>query len=122
MSSARDDSPSSTLRESAAALGAPAVGSGSPPAAPAPATGRPASTVASSSEDEKTKTFGDVDEKDATHKAAMGKQRKGDYEERGIVEVEEDGKVRKAMVVVEEKSGKELLRDVAGGPYTTPQW
>ncbi|TXT15664.1 hypothetical protein VHUM_00167 [Vanrija humicola] len=112
MSSARDDSPSSTLRD-----GAPA---------PAPASpGRSASTVASSNDDEKLKANLDIDpldEKAATQSNAMGKRPQGDYEERGIVEVEEDGQVRKAMVIVEEKSGKELLKDVAGGPYTKPQW
>lgn len=45
-----------------------------------------------------------------------------EYEERGIVEIEEDGEKRKVMLVVEQKSGKEMFRDVGGGPYTQPRW
>jgi hypothetical protein len=45
-----------------------------------------------------------------------------EYEERGLVEIEEDGEKRQVMLVVEQKSGKEMFRDVGGGPYTQPRW
>lgn len=45
-----------------------------------------------------------------------------EYEERGLVEIEEDGEKRKVMLVVEQKSGKEMFRDIGGGPYTQPRW
>lgn len=45
-----------------------------------------------------------------------------EYEERGLVEIEEDGGKRQVMLVVEQKSGKEMFRDVGGGPYTQPRW
>ena len=44
------------------------------------------------------------------------------YDDKGVVEVEEDGVKRKVRVVLEHKSGKELLKEVAGGEYTTPRW
>lgn len=44
------------------------------------------------------------------------------YDDKGVIEVEEDGKKRKVRVVLEHKSGKELLKEVAGGEYTIPRW
>lgn len=44
------------------------------------------------------------------------------YEDKGLIEVEEDGQKRTMRVVLEQKSGKEVLKEVAGGTYTTPQW
>lgn len=46
----------------------------------------------------------------------------GDYEQRGITELEDDGKMRKVRVVLEKKTGKELLQDVTDGTYTVPKW
>ncbi|WRT68580.1 uncharacterized protein IL334_005558 [Kwoniella shivajii] len=44
------------------------------------------------------------------------------YDEKGIQEIEDEGTKRKVMVVLEHKSGKEMLKDVGGGPYTIPRW
>lgn len=45
------------------------------------------------------------------------------YEDRGEEEIEEeDGKKRKVKVVLEKKSGREVVKDIAGGPYTRPRW
>lgn len=46
----------------------------------------------------------------------------GDYEQRGVTELEDDGRMRKVRVVLEKKSGKELLQDVTDGTYTIPKW
>ncbi|WWC71394.1 uncharacterized protein I206_105349 [Kwoniella pini CBS 10737] len=45
-----------------------------------------------------------------------------EYDERGIHEIEEEGQKRKVMVVMEQRTGKEILKDVGGGPYTQPRW
>lgn len=52
----------------------------------------------------------------------MSDDKDNEYEERGLVEIEEDGEKRKVMLVVEQKSGKEMFKDVGGGPYTQPRW
>ncbi|WVQ95135.1 hypothetical protein IAU59_002229 [Kwoniella sp. CBS 9459] len=44
------------------------------------------------------------------------------YEEKGIQEVDDEGVKRKVMVVLEHKTGKEMLKEVGGGPYTQPRW
>jgi len=44
------------------------------------------------------------------------------YQDKGIIEVEDIGVKRKVRVVLEQKSGKEMLKEVAGGQYTTPRW
>lgn len=44
------------------------------------------------------------------------------YDDKGIVEVEDDGVKRKVRVVLEHKSGREMLKEVAGGEYTVPRW
>jgi len=44
------------------------------------------------------------------------------YEDKGLIEVEEDGQKRTMRVVLEQKSGREILKEVAGGTYTTPRW
>lgn len=63
------------------------------------------------------------DEKRSNDSSGHGDDDKDkEYEERGIVEIEEDGEKRKVMLVVEQKSGKEMFRDVGGGPYTQPRW
>lgn len=45
-----------------------------------------------------------------------------EYEERGVIEVDQDGTKRKLKVVVEDKSGREQFKDVEGGPYSEPRW
>lgn len=47
---------------------------------------------------------------------------KGEYEPKAKIEVDERGVERKIVLVVEEKTGKEIAKDVTGGPYTIPQW
>lgn len=44
------------------------------------------------------------------------------YDDQGLIEVEEDGQKRKVRVVLEHKSGREMLKEVSGGQYTVPQW
>jgi hypothetical protein len=44
------------------------------------------------------------------------------YEERGEEEIEQDGIKRKVKVVLEKKSGREVTKDIVGGPYTRPRW
>lgn len=44
------------------------------------------------------------------------------YQDRGIVELDQDGTKRRVQVVVEEESGKERLKDVGSGEYTVPRW
>ena len=44
------------------------------------------------------------------------------YENKGLIEVEDGGQKRKMRVVLEQKSGKELLKEVSGGTYTMPRW
>ena len=43
------------------------------------------------------------------------------YEDRGEEEIEEDGVKRKVKVVLEKKSGREVTKDIVGGPYTRPR-
>ncbi len=46
----------------------------------------------------------------------------GAYTEKGLMEIEEQGQKKQVRVVVEAKSGKELIKDVYDGPYTQPRW
>lgn len=59
----------------------------------------------------------DLDEKAETSSATSG-----EYEERGVIEVDQDGMKRKLKVVVEDKTGREQFKDLEGGPYSTPRW
>lgn len=115
--SGRDQSPASTL------------GTAQEPVLPSEprAQGEPqplrraASTGSDTSHgDEKTKASsaeGEIMDEKATAATAANTSK-----ERGVVEVD-DGRVkRKAMVVIEDETGKEILKDVSGGPYTKPQW
>ncbi len=44
------------------------------------------------------------------------------YIDKGFVDIDfEEGK-RKVQVIVEQKSGKELIKELSGGPYTQPRW
>lgn len=44
------------------------------------------------------------------------------YDDQGLIEVEEDGQKRQVRVVLEHKSGREMLKEVSGGQYTIPRW
>lgn len=46
----------------------------------------------------------------------------GQLEPKEKIELDEDGRERKVVLVLEETTGKELVKDVSGGPYTIPQW
>ncbi|WWC63484.1 uncharacterized protein I303_106087 [Kwoniella dejecticola CBS 10117] len=94
---------------------------------PSPST--PSDVVASSSRSASTRV-GAEDEQELKKKTSQGHaidEKRGDimssdYEERGIHEVDDEGLKRKVMVVMEQKTGKEILKDVGGGPYTQPRW
>jgi len=44
------------------------------------------------------------------------------YVDKGLIDIEfEEGK-RKVQVVLEQKSGKEMIKELGGGPYTQPRW
>jgi hypothetical protein len=45
-----------------------------------------------------------------------------EYVEKGLMEMDEDGQKRKVMLVVEQKSGREMFKEVGGGEYTQPRW
>ena len=64
----------------------------------------------------------DSDSASSTNEKTMKHDKNQEYEERGMVEIDEDGEKRKVMLVVEQKSGKEMFKDVGGGPYTIPRW
>lgn len=129
----RDSSPSSTLAERNPAAEPPASPTAETPVPSQPMAASstvPAPPMAVSNPVERTdttddQTKGSDDGHDVDEKIQPGKTFAdgGDvYAEKAIVDVEYDGQVRKAMIVVEEKTGKELLKDVTGGPYTMPQW
>ena len=44
------------------------------------------------------------------------------YEDRGEEDIEEDGIKRRVKIDLEKKSGREVVKDIAGGPYTRPRW
>jgi hypothetical protein len=46
----------------------------------------------------------------------------GEYEPVATLRLDENGQERKVVMVVEERTGKEVAKDVSGGPYTMPQW
>ena len=64
----------------------------------------------------------DCDSASSTNEKSVNHGKNQEYEERGLVEIDEDGEKRKVMLVVEQKSGKEMFKDVGGGPYTIPRW
>ena len=45
-----------------------------------------------------------------------------EYEEKGVIEIEDEGKKKQVRVVLEQKSGKEMIKELGGGPYTQPRW
>jgi hypothetical protein len=54
-------------------------------------------------------------------------EKSGDYDEKGfedkgLIEVDDEGRKRTMRVVLEQKSGRELLKEVSGGKYTIPRW
>lgn len=44
------------------------------------------------------------------------------YEDRGEHEVDDLGKKKRVKVVLEKKTGKELVKEIGSGPYTVPRW
>jgi hypothetical protein len=64
----------------------------------------------------------DSDSASSTNEKTGKHEKNQEYEERGMVEIDEDGEKRKVMLVVEQKSGKEMFKDIGGGPYTVPRW
>lgn len=63
------------------------------------------------------KTLETPSEKDEGEYSGLG------YLNRGVQEIEdEDGKKKKVKVVLEQKTGRELIRESHGGPYTQPRW
>ncbi|WVQ68434.1 uncharacterized protein L199_006642 [Kwoniella botswanensis] len=93
---------------------------------PSPYT--PSDAPAPSSHSVSTRVGGE-DEQDLKKKLSQGSREdeKGassskEYEERGIQEIDDEGAKRKVMVVMEQKTGKEILKHVDGGPYTQPRW
>jgi hypothetical protein len=45
------------------------------------------------------------------------------YADKGLIEVDdEEGRKRQARLVLEQKSGREMVAEVSGGPYTQPRW
>lgn len=98
MGTVRDPSPSSTLgaREEQGEPTLPSDGSGS--------------------SDTARDVYEKKDENDEKAEVESG------YEDRGIVEIEQDGTKRRVHVVVEDESGREKLKDVGTGQYTVPRW
>jgi hypothetical protein len=43
------------------------------------------------------------------------------YEQRGELDLDDEGELRRVRVVLEKKSGKEIIQDVGVGRYTTPR-
>lgn len=93
MVTARDPSPSSTLAAREAA-------------------GEPTLPSNGSSETER-ETYEKKDDKDDVEDG---------YEDRGIVELDQDGTKRRVQVVIEDETGRERLKDVSSGQYTAPRW
>lgn len=44
------------------------------------------------------------------------------YVDKGLVDVEDEEGKRQVQVVLEQKSGKEMIKELGGGPYTQPRW
>lgn len=44
------------------------------------------------------------------------------YEDRGEHEVDDEGKKKRVKVVLEKRTGKELVKEIGTGPYTIPRW
>jgi hypothetical protein len=113
----RDSSPSSTLAERQE----PTLPR--EPTTPAAATSIPVAPGAPpSNEDEKTRRSSSDGGVVDVGKEMDEKIREGEYEPVAKVELDENGVQRKIVLVVEEKTGKEVAKDVTGGPYTIPQW
>ena len=72
-------------------------------------------------EKKRSPTEDEFDEK-AGFKGKSKQLADGRFEDRGIHEVEDEGEMKQVRVVMEQKSGKELIAEMSGGPYTTPRW
>ena len=44
------------------------------------------------------------------------------YVDKGLIDVDDREGKRKVQVVLEQKSGKELIKELGGGPYSQPRW
>ena len=44
------------------------------------------------------------------------------FEDRGIFDVDDEGKQKKVKVVMERQTGKELVQEIGTGQYTIPRW
>jgi hypothetical protein len=48
--------------------------------------------------------------------------RNNDYEDKGIVDIEDEGVKRQVRVILENRTGKEVFKEMSGGEYTIPRW
>ena len=85
---------------------------------PAPARIVPSHT---SSDDEKNFKKGTSSEPDQDEKASEGSSSNA-YLDKGLIDIESEEGKRTVQVVLEQKSGKELIKELGGGPYTDPRW
>lgn len=119
----RDPSPSSTLAGPAVPTqpttthqtSTPAAHSNRPRAASGERSIAQTATATDLREKANTDEFGEKDEESSSTSSK-------EYEERGVIEVDQDGTKRKLKVVVEDKSGREQFKDVQSGPYSEPRW
>ncbi|WVQ79719.1 hypothetical protein IAT38_001819 [Cryptococcus sp. DSM 104549] len=85
------------------------------PEPPAPSSQSISTRVGADDDIAPAKLSSDVNEKGKA-------EEDGEYEEKGVTEVDDGGEKRKVLVVLEKKTGRELLKDVGGGEYTQPRW
>ena len=45
-----------------------------------------------------------------------------DFEEKGIYDVDDEGKRKRVKVILEHKTGKEMVQEVGHGQYSIPRW
>ena len=74
-----------------------------------------------SSDDEKNFKKNASSESDQNEKAPGGSSDE-DYIDKGLIDIESEEGKRKVQVVLEQKSGRELIKELGGGPYTQPRW
>ena len=53
---------------------------------------------------------------------AQAEGSKQEYIDKGILELDDEEGKRQVQVMLEQKSGRELLKAMGGGPYTQPRW
>jgi hypothetical protein len=87
------------------------------------ASTRSGSTQVGGDEDNEKRGSDIVDEKAGL--AAQGRKEgisNGEYLDKGVIDIEDEGRKRQVRVVLENKSGREMFKEMAGGPYTQPRW